>query len=438
MKYRLEQSSDLLVTHTGMALVGALMAKTDLKKRLNWAALPNVFDPSITHADIIRSYIGLLCQGKSDFEHIEQFRDDYFFKQALRLQKIPSSPTLRQRLDMAGTRWEEIILEESANLLNTTGAKLTPCVRELLPLDIDVSPFDNSKTKKEGISRTYKGVDGYAPIFAYLGVEGYGVHVALREGKDHSQNGSPSFIEESIQYARRITEKGLLVRLDSGFDSSDNILVITKEKADFIIKRNPRKESLQGWLRIAEENSICCLERAGKKVFLGDIQRPVKGVENPVRLIFKVTERTIKANGQILLTPEIEVDTYWTSLSDPAYKVIELYQDHGTSEQFHSEIKSELDLERLPSGKFATNDLVLHIGLMAYNILRFIGQESLKKSDSPLRKKVQRRRIRTVIQNLMTIAAKLVRHARRYTLCFGRHSPWFNTFQRVYDSVTLA
>jgi len=39
-------------------------------------------------------------------------------------------------------------------------------------LDIDVTPFDNSGTKKEGVSRTYKGMDGYAPIFAYLGEEG--------------------------------------------------------------------------------------------------------------------------------------------------------------------------------------------------------------------------------------------------------------------------
>ncbi|MGI9953505.1 hypothetical protein V3F56_14215, partial [Moorellaceae bacterium AZ2] len=38
------------------------------------------------------------------------------------------------------------------------------------------------------------------------------------------------------------------------------------------------------------------------------------------------------------------------------YKVA-FYHDHGTSEQFHSEIKNDLNLKRLPSGKFATNDL---------------------------------------------------------------------------------
>ncbi len=30
-------------------------------------------------------------------------------------------------------------------------------------------------------------------------------------------------------------------------------------------------------------------------------------------------------------------------------------QDHDTSEQFHSEFKTDMNLERLPSGKFATN-----------------------------------------------------------------------------------
>jgi S-adenosylmethionine hydrolase len=33
--------------------------------------------------------------------------------------------------------------------------------------------MDNSQTRKEGVSYTYKGYDGYAPIAAYLGQEGW-------------------------------------------------------------------------------------------------------------------------------------------------------------------------------------------------------------------------------------------------------------------------
>ena len=43
------------------------------------------------------------------------------------------------------------------------------------------------------------------------------------------------------------------------------------------------------------------------------------------------------------------------------------------------EIKTDMDVERLPSGKFDSNKLVLELTVIAYNILRIIGQESLKK-----------------------------------------------------------
>jgi hypothetical protein len=34
---------------------------------------------------------------------------------------------------------------------------------------------------------------------------------------------------------------------------------------------------------------------------------------------------------------ELEVEGWWTSLSLPDPKIIALYRDHATSEQFHSE-----------------------------------------------------------------------------------------------------
>ena len=34
----------------------------------------------------------------------------------------------------------------------------------MVPVDIDVTPMHNSKTSKQGVSRIYKGFDGYAPM----------------------------------------------------------------------------------------------------------------------------------------------------------------------------------------------------------------------------------------------------------------------------------
>lgn len=50
-------------------------------------------------SDIVKSYTALLSLGQSDFEAIEEFRQQVFFKRALGMQKVPSSVWLRQRLD---------------------------------------------------------------------------------------------------------------------------------------------------------------------------------------------------------------------------------------------------------------------------------------------------------------------------------------------------
>ncbi|MGG4032189.1 IS1380 family transposase [Paenibacillus cisolokensis] len=441
MKIRFVQTKELiLTTHAGLATVGALLAHTKLTKRLDHSVIKEFESPYHTHADVMKSYIGLLCQGKSDFDHIEPFRQDDVFPICLQLRKVPSSPTLRQRLDAAAAakqaNWNSILLEESADLLRNINVPLTAVTagnEQYLPLDIDVSPFDNSGTKKEGVSRTYKGVDGYAPIFAYLGQEGYGVNVELREGSVHCQKGTDSFLEQSIHYARRITDRKLLVRMDAGNDSLDNLRVCHRNPGtDYIIKVNLRKSPKEMWLNIAETKGIACEQREGKIEYVGAIEFQEKGFDQPLRQVFHVIKRTMSRDGQLFLMPDIEVHVYWTSLRCAPWRVIELYRDHGTSEQFHSEIKTDLDLERLPAGKFATNDLVLHTGLFAYNLLRIMGQESLREDDAPIRGNVKRRRIRTVIQNIVYMAARYVRHARNICLNFGSNSPWFRTARRLY------
>lgn len=443
MKIQFTQTNEtILTTHAGLATVGALLSHTKLTSRLNQTIVKENEVPAYTHGDVMKSYIGLLCQGKSDFDHIEPFREDDVFRVCMQVNKVPSSPTLRQRLDAAAASeqvdWNRILLEESADLLHRISAPLTGIAvgdKVLLPFDLDVSPFDNSGTKKEGVSYTYKGMDGFAPMFAYLGQEGYGVNTELREGSQHCQKGTVEFLEQSIRYARRITDRPLLMRLDSGNDSLDNLKVCHNHAdVDYIIKVNLRKTPKAAWLAIAKEKGIACEQREGKTEYVGAIEFPCKGFDVKLRQVFHVIERTIDRNGQVLLLPEIEVHVYWTSLRCAPWRIIELYRDHGTSEQFHSELKTDLDLERLPAGKFATNDLVLHAGLFAYNLLRVMGQESLREDDAPIRGNVKRRRVRTVIQNLIYMAARYVRHAGRVALNFGSNCPWFRTARRIYQS----
>jgi len=441
IRYEFTEGDERLSSHSGLALIGALLNRTRVKERLTETVLPYCREPKISHSDIIYAVTGLMCLGKPDYDAIEPFRDNPFFTQSLGMSNCPSSATIRQRLEAVRDGFDTILKEESARVVNSTAVNITGVSTlkgELIPLDIDVSPFDNSKTKKEGVSRTYKGTDGFAPIFAYVGKEGYLSNLELREGKQHCQKDTPDFLKSSMYYGKMITDRPLLLRMDSGNDSMDNIKLCIKEGIDWIIKRNLRKESLETWLEIAKENGESYSPRAGKAVWRGSIYRKAADIDTPLRIVFEVTERTIK-KGQLLLLPEIEVDTYWTSLEDDPYDVIELYHDHGTSEQYHSEIKSDMDLERLPSEDFKTNALILLIGMLAYNLLRLCGQESLREDNGTItkrplyRRKAGRRRIRTVIQDLIYMACRVTRHARKVFLSFGRYAPWEDTWKILYQ-----
>ncbi len=147
-----------------------------------------------------------------------------------------------------------------------------------------------------------------------------------------------------------------------------------------------------------------------------------------------VTERKTDKRGQVLLEPDISVEGWGTNLDLPEENIIRLYQNHGLSEQFHSEFKTDLDLERLPSWKFATNAAVMAMGAFAYNILRLIGQ--LGKS-SPIGRPGKRRRLKTVIQELIYLATRLVVNGRRLRLRFGRHCPAYAAFAAVYSRLLV-
>jgi hypothetical protein len=434
-----------LASHSGLIHIGALLDAINFKERFNTVAGVHCVDPKIPHSDSLASMIALISIGKPDYDAIEIFRGKPdFFTGAIGIHTCPSSPTLRQRIDLIGHRAEPLVKAAVVDLLRLglSISHLQTSVGDFIPLDMDVSPFDNSKTQKEGVSRTYKDVDGYAPIFAYLGLEGYLVNLELREGKQHCQKNTPEFICDTLNQVRKITDQPILMRLDSGNDSKDNFPAASKPNVHFIIKRNLRKESRQGWVDLAKETGEQKFCRQGKSVWIGKTHVGIDGKALPYPIIFEVVERTIK-KGQKLLFPEYEIDTYWCSLDRmPAEEVIKLYHDHGTSEQFHSEIKSDMGLERLPSCHFSTNSLILHLAMLTYNMLRIIGQISLeesKRSELPgnRQKKVSRRRIRTVMQDLMYMAGRLISSGRKWFLSFGQLNPFSPLTERVYDRLHL-
>ena len=104
----------------------------------------------IKNGDILLSYIGLLCQGKTSYEDIREMSDDPdFYKMALGITRsIPSAETLRQRMDDIGSSLRERILEANVTMFKDLSLEPSALDSGEVPLDIDVTPMDNSKTSK--------------------------------------------------------------------------------------------------------------------------------------------------------------------------------------------------------------------------------------------------------------------------------------------------
>jgi hypothetical protein len=228
-KIIVEFSNERLITPSGLSLVGGALGKSDLVKRANRARIDSKrSQPQIKNGDILLTYIGLLCQGKPSFEAVRELHaDPEYYKAALGISyAIPSAETLRQRMDIIGRTLRDEILAANITMFNTIGVKPSSLPCGFVPVDIDVTPCDNSKTSKEGVSRTYKGFDGYAPIMAYIGDEGFLVNTELREGKQHSQKGTPDFLRETLRLAHQMTDQQLLIRMDSGNDAAENLGIL--------------------------------------------------------------------------------------------------------------------------------------------------------------------------------------------------------------------
>ena len=248
--------NERLITPSGLVFVGQILGKSSFVKK----------------STVLLTYIGMLCQGKPQYEAVREMMDDPdYYKYALGISyAIPSAETLRQRFDMIGDSLRKDIQQANVDMLR----------------EMHIEP------------------------------------TALDSGNDASEN-IGIFMEESYKY----------------------------NNVSFIIKRNPRQESKEEWLESVRE---CCQNiqhpRDGKTVYIGQTFRNVTyslsdNEEKTVgiRTIYEITERTIDRYGQ-----------------------------------YHSEIKTDIDVERLPSGKFESNKLVLELTMIAYNILRIIGQESLE------------------------------------------------------------
>jgi len=444
LNFEFELTSSPITSTAGLAFIGEQLAEQKFRNHLAYLCPKPKRNDRIADIDIVRSMIGLIAVGKPHFDAISEYRDEPFFCQALHLDRLPSAERLRQRIEALPEKTGDVFRDFTIRHLRRRKELLGERLHgtDYSVIHVDVTPMDNSDTKKEGVSYTYKKFTGYAPIFAYIGPFGFMLNNELREGSAHCNcEGTKPWLKQTLKMAEKATPHRRLLVTDAGHDASDNLRMLDQTAGtDFVVKRNLRKQDPAEWLELAKTQSIQRQKQTGDerpyekldlgaRAWYGERQLSLPGEpDRKMRVSFRVIERFAAPDGQFLFEPELSVDAYWTSLEWSPQQIQAFYQQRGTSEQYHSEFKTDLDMERLASGKFAVNQHLLDMGMIAYNLLRSLGQRSLKSGLVPGRKsKSKRLRLRTVMQNLIYMAGRIIHHARRRTLRIFEGHGWAST-----------
>jgi hypothetical protein len=150
-RFEMKESKRHLTSYAGLSLVGQCL---ELAGATSWFDAHLPVSGSIKTSDIAKSMIGLLSLGKNDFDAIEPFRQDRFFRESLGIAKVPSPAWLRQRIDASSEALRDLTGEVSVRLLERAKVPIT-AHGGYVRMDFDIFTMDNSGTKKEAVSRTY-------------------------------------------------------------------------------------------------------------------------------------------------------------------------------------------------------------------------------------------------------------------------------------------
>lgn len=465
MKYRIEDTEEKIQNNSGISLIGGIFKNSLIhpylaKSKLRLSAPVGCYSDSC----IVKSMLGMLCLGHSEYESIDQYRQDSLFRTAMGITGVPSKERLRQRLDeLSESRLPLIKHLSSLNeaILKEYGVFSPIQTTDLVPLDMDMTLMDNTGSHKEGCEKTYKkGISGFAPMMAYIGREGYLLNMDFRSGNLHSNTeGTKEFIDATVKKAKSLTDKPLLVRMDSAHDAQENLIAIDQSDTYFIIKhqlrtyKHSQAQGEQSYIDFVlsenKQHAQLAYER-DENVHIYMRERPVIHKlyhdssqifeEFSFREIVCVVEIKTDKNGQPLLLPIYDVHI-WKSNLPPQYDLKTAkycYHEHGTSEQFHSEYKSDLGIEKLPSNKYFTNQLIAHLGCLAFNALRIIGLYALNHTDFPFKQAHNeinpvspkyRFRIRTVLLKIIYFPSKFLIKHKQFTLKIPRYNPYANAFK---------
>jgi hypothetical protein len=317
-------------------------------------------------------------------------------------------------------------------------------------LDIDDTIRSTFGYAKQGAGYGYSGVKGLNALLATVSSASAApviVATRLRKGSANSARGAARLVADAITTTRSAGAAGLVVlRADSAYYGAEVIAAARRHGVHFSITARKDRAITAAIAGIGEDAwTTIHYPRAVFDDQLGQWVSDAEVAEVPfTAFASKPKARQVSARlivrrvrdqnpDHVQVNAQGELFRVWRHhavFTDSPLPMLEAERDHrrhAIIEQVHADLKNG-PLAHLPSGHFAANSAWLVLAAMAFNLTRAAGTLA-----SSFHAKATTATIRA---QLINIAARVTRSARRSTLRLPQAWPWTDAWQRLFTAAT--
>ena len=401
-----------LTSFSGLLLFQVLFGRLDLKRRLR--ACFETGGAIYHRATIVLSLIVHLLLGYRQLRDVRYYRDDPMVRRLLGLARLPDIATVSRCLAEASTTSIERIRRLCRELVLQ---RLVTLALRRLTLDFDGSVIGTGRWAEGtavGFNKKKKGQRAYYPLFCTVAQTGQVFDLLHRPGNVHDSRGAKDFLIGCIEQIRALLPGVVLeVRLDSAFFSDEIVRTLHELGVEFSISvpferfvgLKQRIESRRRWHRANADLS-----------FFEDRWKP-KSWPRRYRFIFLRTAHRRRSKQPVQLDLFEPVDTEFrytvvvTNKTIAARSVVEFHHGRGAQEGVFAELKSQGQLDYVPTRTLAGNKLYMLAAVLAHNLNREL-QMTVRP---PARTTTPTRAALWCFNQLETVRRTLVQRAGRIT-----------------------
>lgn len=363
-----------LTSFSGLIVFQALFAKLNLKALLNGCFRHLKVSPIFGHGVVVMLLVVHLLLGYRRLRDLRYYQDDPLVRRVLGLTRLPDVATLSRTLSGMDPHCAD---QMRAMIRRMVAERLAGSGLKRVTVDFDGSVLSTGRFAEGaavGFNRKKKGQRSYYPLFCTIAQTGQVFDLWHRPGNVHDSNGAADFMRACLCELRQRLGSGvaLEVRADSAFFSDEIVSLLGELGVEFALsvpferfaELKQLVENRKRWRRIDDQYS-----------FFEHWWAP-KSWAYRYRFVFVRSQSAQRSRGPVqldLFHPTDRCHDYQVVISNKtlsAGKIAWFYHGRGAQEGLFAELKSQIQMDYVPTRREAGNRVYVLSAILAHNLNR--------------------------------------------------------------------